>query len=242
MIIFNEKQYVEDNILRPYGKIKDISELKMFIRYYNDIGTSYEEIFNLAKQKVDSMSGVCLIAENEYMFKNAYDKAITRKQYTSEPTIITKSEFDWIRSVDNVEQEKILLTLLVIQRFLGSGFVKIDYKDIRDHALSKKQAAGLREIIDELQERGYVKRITDKTYKVLIPQFNDTEPYLVIEEYNRIPASYLHRLKTHDYFYCEWCGRKTKYTETDKNGHFSRIYCKKCAEETNKMRKRTSKK
>lgn len=242
MIIFNEKQYVEDNILRPYGKIKDINELKMFIRYYNDMDVDYEKIFQLAIQKVDEMSGASLIAENEYMFKNVYDKAITRKQYASEPVELTKSEFDWVRSVENVEQEKILVTLMVIQRFLKSGFVKIDYKDIREHSLSKKQAGGIREIIDELQERGYVKRITDKTYKVLIPEFDDLEPFLVITEYSCIPAPYLHKLKTHEYFYCEWCGRKTKYTESDKNGHFSRIYCKKCSEEPNKIRKRTLKK
>lgn len=239
MINFNEKRYVKENILRPYGKIKDANELLMFIRYYNDMEFEYDEIYRMVQRKVDRTESVYLTAENEHMYKAYYMRAIQRKQYANEPVEITKSEYDWIRQVGNIEKEKILFSLFVIQKFLNLEFVRITYKYLRDHSLSKKQAGPMREEIEELKKDGFVKQISDKTYQVLIPDFDDTEPYLKITDYNHIPAPYLRTLRTDDFFYCEWCGKKIKYSEEDKKSNYNRVFCSKCAEIKHKTRKKS---
>lgn len=237
MIIFNEKRYVEERLLTSTGKIESNKELLMFIRYYIALGYDKNEIWKMSIDKTDENEAVYDIVRDDFLFSDAYDKAIKRKQYENEPTVITECEYDWIRQVDDVEKEKILFTLLVIQRFLKLEFIKITYKDLKKVALTKKQSDAIRSMIDELQTDGYLKRITDKTYGVTMPPCNDSNEYIVVSDYNHISAPYLHTLRNSEYFYCEWCGKRVKI-----NNQLSankKVYCEKCSKIVHKERYRS---
>lgn len=237
MIIFNEKRYVEDNILIATGKIKTSKELLMFIRYYDDLGYDFPRIWKLAIEKADELEAVCDTIAYDFLFKDAYNKAVKRKQYANEPTVITRCEYNWVRQVDDVEKEKVLFTLLVIQRFLKLDFIKITYKDLKALALTRKQPEAIRKMIDELQDEGYLRRVTDKTYGVVTPECDDMEEFIVITDYNHIAGPYLHTLRDSESFYCEWCGVRVRYD--DKPTSNRKVYCEKCAKIGHKERYRS---
>lgn len=238
MIIFNEKRYVEEHILTSTGKIRSNKELLMFIRYYAEQGFDRSSIWKMAIEKADELEAVCDIIAYDFLFNDAYAKAIKRKQYTNEPTVVSKCECEWIRQVDDVEKEKILFTLLVIQKFLNLEFIKITYKDLKNMALTKKQPDAIRDMIDELQMDGYLKRITDKTYGVAGPVCSDKNDCVIVTDYNHISAPYLRLLRTAEYYYCEWCGTKVKYEGKSSEMH-KHIYCEKCSKIRNKFRQKS---
>ena len=236
MIIFNEKKYVEEKIITPQGTINDNKELMMFIRYFHECGFDKQKIQIKAKEKAKKHTEANDKTQDDFLFNDVYEKAVKRKPYANEPTSISKCEYDWIRQVNDVEKEKVLFTLLIIQRFLNLEFIKITYKDLRELSMTKKQNDGLRKMIDELQADGYLKRITDKTYGVTMPECDDNDKFIIVADYNHIPALYLRTLKTKEYFYCEWCGIKSKYKEKDRNNHYRRVFCEKCSLQLNKIR------
>lgn len=240
MIIFNEKRYVEEKILISTGKITSNKELLMFIRYYVDQGYDKNLIWKMAIDKADEYEAVCDTIAYDFLFFDAYDKAVKRKQYANEPTSVTQCEYDWVRQVNDVEKEKILFTLLVIQKFLKLDFIKITYKDLKKFALTKKQPEALRKMIDELQVDGYLKRITDKTYGVVTPECDESEDIIVITDYNHIAAPYLRTLKTKEFFYCEWCGVRVKYKdEAEAVAKRAKVFCDKCSKQQHKDRLRS---
>jgi hypothetical protein len=235
MIIFNEKRYVEENVLTPAGRITNNKELLMFIRYYAELGCCLEEIWSMAIEKADRYEAVYDTITYDFLFTDAYNKAIKRKQYANEPTSVTKCEYEWIRQANDVEKEKILFTLLIIQKFLNLEFIKITYKDLRELALTKKRPDAIRKMVDELQNDGFLKRITDKTYGVAIPRCDSVDEFIIVTDYNHIPAPYLRTLRTESYYFCEWCAVRVRYSGSPADMHKS-IYCEKCKAIKNKIR------
>ncbi len=236
MIIFNEKKYVEEVILTPRGSIENTKELMMFIRYFHEQGHTKGFIRLEAEDWIEKHSEANDKLQDDFLYSDVYNKAIKRKQYANESVSISECEYDWIRQVDDVEKEKVLFTLLIIQRFLNLEFIKITYKDLRNLSMTKRQNEALRKMIDELQADGYIKRITDKTYGVVFPKCDNNDNYITVSDYNHIPAPYLRTLKCKEYFYCEWCGTKTKYTKDDDTNRRRRVFCEKCSSQPNKIR------
>ena len=133
MIIFNEKKYVEEVILTPRGSIENTKELMMFIRYFHEQGHTKGFIRLKAEDWVEKHSEANDKLQDDFLYSDVYNKAIKRKQYANESVSISECEYDWIRQVDDVEKEKVLFTLLIIQRFLNLEFIKITYNETSDN-------------------------------------------------------------------------------------------------------------
>lgn len=242
MIIFNEKKYVENEILKSKRNLSiSPSQILMLIRYYNDQGQKREDIQKLIlNHLIKNSKTYCLLQDTVY-FNLAFDKALQRKSFNNDSIVITKVEFDFIKSVNNIEKEKLLFTLLVIQKFfkLSSNFdnCKVSIKDLKKLSLSKKSYDSIYTMLYELEKNGYIKLSWKNRYKVNQPLIN-SENYIVVNDFDRIPIPYLKKIKTNEYFYCEWCGKKIYYKNI-KNGKSSKNsikYCPVCAKIPHKER------
>lgn len=230
MIIFNEKEYVEKVCLKPKFQISNPDELYLLIRYYIFQGKDICEI----KKQLNMMKlgeHIKFILLDDSLFMKAYTKAKTRSLRTGEAVPITKYEYDFVRSVADFESEKILLTLLVIQKFFEGSVFKISTSDIKKLSLTQASAETIKRILKELDEKKYITIVGEKIYKVNIDSsaILKSEQYLEINNFTRIPIPYLKTLRTKDYFFCEICGRKIRYYKVDNNSGRKRKQCKKCA-------------
>lgn len=238
MIIFNEKKYIEDILNKQTKKVSNQRDLIMLIRYYNYIGKEIdiEEVRSVCRSKLYSKYSMLNdIINDDFLIERAVMFANKRQLYVNKTVYITKSEYEKLRSINNYEKEKIMLTLLVLEKFLNKNYSRITLTDLRKLSLSmRKLTWNIRNMLIELERDGYVKVYTNRIFKVLIKD-EDSEPYLEITDYNHIPSVYLKTLRDSKYYYCLLCGRRYAYpTSIKQSRKRNRQYCAKCSQIKNK--------
>lgn len=238
MIVFDEKKYVEEVLLKDKDfKIVSQNELSLIIRYYVDEGKNIREVRDIIK---NIGCGILLetMIEDDYVFTGIFVKATARKIRKGEPIIITKYEYDFVRSVGDPEKEKILFAMIVMQKIFGVDKFLATFKDIKTISLSQKNKKDMQNAICDLNDSGYITMSGWRNYKINIDKLQvlKSEPYLYVDDFDRVTVPYLKTLKTEEYFFCEWCGRKIKYKKNDSH---ARKYCDKCSKIKNKYRSKT---
>lgn len=229
MIILNEKQYVEENCLKQGYTLKTFDDVYMMIRYYISKNMSIAEIHDeMNKMNISHVIEDCI--KSDHVFTAFYMKAKERPIRDGSPIPITKYEYDFVRRVENVELEKILFTMLVIQKMMDKSAFKMTFSDIKKMSMTKIDSDSIKFAVRDLEAAGFITIISWRNYKVNINNFEvmKSDKYIEIDNFNRIPAPYLRTLRTEKYFYCEKCGKKTSFEDKDNRNNRLRKYCDKC--------------
>lgn len=241
MYILNEKEYIRD--ILASGKKPDVISngylITLIAKYYFDREKSSEDLIEIVKKKILDFN---IEGYQEYRYANKIKKTcIELYELESENLFreleyvpIYEKELKVVESLPNDRQKKFMFTLYAIARYMNC-----------DGWINKKDSKGLSEVfklanitlssdkknelLNDLYSNGYIhfgKKINNLNIQVELSDENDNVVYK-ITEFNNIGNQYIGNFKK-GYKQCKCCGKKIKNTVVNK------LYCNKCAKETNK--------
>ena len=120
-ILFDEVSYIENMLVKGFGKHISINDLKLLAKYYLYKGSDHSEIKNKLIEFCKNFDPVY----NEILWENKINLAY--KNYRKESIIIpvqidiTKKEMERIRSINNYKYEKVLFVMIVLAKFKNNS-------------------------------------------------------------------------------------------------------------------------
>ena len=191
LIVFNEKEFVEQNYMKKDFCIKTFDELNAIIRYYIYKDKTVEEIRDIVK-KMRKTKTINNYIDDDYVFTGVFMRANSRPLRVAEPIWITKYEYDFVRQIGDIEKEKILFALIVIKKILGYDSVYLTLKEIKSFSMTKRSRATLHKAIDELKEDGFISVYDGKRYKVNtdLMQTMKSDDYICVDDFYKMVIPY----------------------------------------------------
>lgn len=223
MIIFNEKEYVENVILKDKFEINNsiVKSLSMLAKYY-----VYERI---DKSHIPKLLEDFLIAHgmeycnNDIYIKKAMKIAEKYKLIHNKKIYITENDLKFIKGFNNNTIERIAFVMLVMSKF-SKHYVKLIPYDIQRYTKQNLNYDDFYKYYKIIrQSKNAI--IYKNAYKI---KHDSQSPIaLIIDDYNSMIIEYLKTCKTKEYIYCECCGVKVKRINNKIK------YCRRCAYEIN---------
>lgn len=230
MIVFDEKKYVEENILkRPTVLINRAkSELIMLGRYLVLNDYSDDNIINILKDKSrDTLLEFKMLRDKDFV-KNIMSKIHQRSLIYDVKINITECELEKIKNINNHRTERVMFVLLVIQKFFNSEYIKTNVNEMQKMCkLNYNTDYFKKYILRKLVDMGYINIYSPRLYKVNIRD-DDSLIVITIDDFDDLIGYYLATCNTKDYIYCRRCGKKVARTNNRQK------YCKQCSIETNR--------
>ncbi len=231
MIIINEYKYVEDNFLKEGFKITKVWQLFLLIRYYADMGYSLQQTKN-AIVEFDAISQISTIANDMFLFSGAYTKATMRKIRKEDCFWITEYELEIINSIEDVEDRKVYLALLVLRQINNNLTFSLTFADLKKISLTQKTVDEIKNSLFYLSEKDLISIIDWRVVNLHldVKSLNQSENVIALFDEEHLIVPYLQTLNDDVGFYCAYCGRYLKYSRDDLklNNHKIRKYCEKC--------------
>ena len=216
--------------------------IMLIAKYYLSDNINADELSRIVKEKLLEFD---LYNYQEYKYHNKILKVCTSlvdgsidKNFREQEYIpIYENELKIIESLPNDRQKKLMFTFFALARYMNcDGWInKKTSKGISDvfklanvNLTSDKR----NELLHELYINGYItfgKKIDNLNIKVEL----DNSGYVVykVKEFSNIGNQYIGNFKK-GYKQCKCCGKKIRDTGNKK------MYCDKCANENEKIRKR----
>lgn len=239
MIIFNERKYIEDKILKEYKKPEKMG-MKRLIRY---LASYYFDEYapkgakEYSQKILDEMN-----AFNFYKFEYRefeyinYIKTICQKYRNGNlsPKLIenteiniTKKEIEIVQKARTEKEQKVLFTFYVLAKVINSptGWVNRSISDIFRYANVSGTNKEKHEIIHALYVQGLLELSNSlKVYGYKVELQDDISDVAIsITVFDKFGNQYLDKYKD-GWKMCENCGKMIKIKAPNQK------YCKKCGE------------
>jgi len=245
-IIFYEYEYCEKIIKEGVKRLLQ-RDLNYLAKYWEYKGENRENIQKNIETFCIRNNGDFNAIQSSEMIYRALTYAKNNYLRIPKPIIITQSEVNTIRSLDNYIQEKFLFSMLVCAKFFknnksnkkpkkskydGTLYSNNSIKDIKEVARIKYTRLEWKELKHEFTIKGLISpTIVGSNYWAIGFRNENSEPCFIIDDY-RNPISY----------YQEYCGEVMidcincrVRTAKRSNRH---LMCKNCWKEKNKEIKR----
>lgn len=242
---FNDRVDIEEKISSSYVNQENPEEtIRDLARYnYHVLCMKKEDNYDAI---LEYMTKNCTDFYEEQYFKTIYRNIASAKKYkfrNVSPVIITKSEMDRIRDLNDIRKEKIAFVLLAVAKYYNNVsddnnnrmYISISnlFKIARVAIPCKERAGYLHFAYQEglLIEHSFV----GTNLKVVGFIDNDGDPVMELTEddYKELAYVYLN-YKTGGYKHCKGCGKLFKINKREP----ARLYCKDCShkEETSRFK------
>lgn len=216
--------------------------ITLIAKYYFSDELDTKQLSNIVKEKIltfdlenyqeykyhNKIMSTC-----EGLFNNSIDRTFKEREYIP----IYENELNFISSLPNDKQKKLMFTFFAVARYMDcDGWInKKTSKDISEvfklaniTLTSDKQ----NELLHELYTNGYItfgKKVNNLNIKVSL--YNSGEIGYKVKEFSNIGNQYIGNFKK-GYKQCKSCGKNYRIkSEND----FSSKYCQKCAKEKHKQ-------
>ena len=254
MIIFNEKEYIEEilNTGHVPNEVTMTQLITYLTKYFYYNGITAKELYRTVSSTMDAFN-LDTLRYRPFRYE-AYIKKITKRivdddaimqplrEYESIP--IYQSEINKIKQCRNRRQQKLLATLIFLGRYnYNLGFTTESVSVISKLAnisASKKDVNRTAYELSKLEDSLFkgMNYNSDKACTWFVELSDGTDDD-VVYEFNK-PSNIGNQtiaIINPEYISCEVCGRLVKKTNSyDK----SRKYCKRCAEEINREKTRNN--
>lgn len=230
MIIFDEKKYVEDNMLDDSyclagNRLK--TELIMFGRYLKYKGCEDSVIIPALQKKAKGTMLEYNVANQDFI-DDLLIKISQREIYHDRVIEITETELYKIKKINHNQTERVMFAFMVIQKFFGSKYIKTNVNELQVMCKLNYNANYFKEnILKKLSDMGYINIYATNLYKINIIT-NESFTAIKVVEFDDVIRYYLDTCNTSEYIYCNACGKKTRRKSNRQK------YCDECSERINK--------
>lgn len=216
--------------------------ITLIAKYYFSDELDTEQLSNIVKEKIltfdlenyqeykyhNKIMSTC-----EGLFNNSIDRTFKEREYIP----IYENELNFISSLPNDKQKKLMFTFFAVARYMDcDGWInKKTSKDISEVfklANITLTSDKRNELLHELYTNGYItfgKKVNNLNIKVSL--YNSGEIGYKVKEFSNIGNQYVGNFKK-GYKQCKSCGKNYRIkSEND----FSSKYCQKCAKEKHKQ-------
>jgi len=176
MVIWNQKKYVEDVLLKNGINTNRISkDIYIISKYYLNQGKLDNEILIILRNMVNQVLPDGSLQKNiNFIFNKV--KELPSYSLDNEIMYITKNEINTILNfTDKIKEQKLIFTMLVIYKFMGCDFYNFIFSDIFKYAKVKRNNELLENIIHRMVVKGLITKYEDNTKKELLRKLNFTE-------------------------------------------------------------------
>ena len=231
MIIFNQKKYIEEILLKNGISINRINkDLFLLSKYYLAYGKLENEIFEIL---CDNVNKILPKGSIQDIIKYILKKATQLKSYSlnNEIMYVTKNELDTIFNfTEKIKEQKLIFSMLVIYKFMGCDYYNFVNTDIFKYAKVKNN--NNEEVLDNLIHRMFIKGLIssyeDNIRRELLRKITFAETYqnseiaITIENIDDNFIHHFHKYMGKKISNCEICE-----TLIEKTQHNIK-YCKDC--------------
>lgn len=251
--IFDEKKYAEDMIFDHKVDRSNINAYIFQLAKYNYFVENMDDDSNY-HNIIDYLRKYCsMFAESDYCIKiEKIIKQVKKREYVKVDSIkIRQSELDFIKSLDNIRQEKLAFVLLCISKFNHEAYHTNDYW-VNNYSIGTVGTLARVHVTKqeklELYRELYLKHAFELSNKIgtfnqriLFVSEDENDP-VVLElneiDYKELAYTYLYYKNGFSgYARCEKCGRLIRKKANNQK------YCKECSQivEKEKCRQRVQK-
>ena len=235
--IFDEKKYAEDMIFDHKVDRSNINAYIFQLAKYNYFVENMDDDSNY-HNIVDYLRKYCsMFAESDYCIKiEKIIKQVKKREYVKVNSIkIRQSELDFIKSLDNIRQEKLAFVLLCVAKYWdavsdkNNHWVNSSDKDIMQMANINTSIQRQSLMFAELRNAGFIrfsKKIDNLNVQVCFMESGKTGMH--IQDFRNLGYQYMKHYGG-QYFECVNCGLTVKMQEPAKGR--PQKYCPNCAVE-----------
>jgi len=218
MIIFSEKKYAEGLLADGFKNFMSFKDLSILAKYYAYTGENKAKISQLLYAFCEKWNEEFNDVIYYKMIRNAVNSTNKMNLRIEMPVKISQIELNFIKTVENIDTQKVLFCMLVLAKFyhenpvrkdpkinekyIGRYYVNIKFNEILKMAKVYLKKAERNALLHSMSVLGYIKETFNGGYEILYADVASTEHVIVVDDLDNM-VSFLP-------FYCEDCGKQIK--------------------------------
>jgi ribosomal protein L37E len=206
----------------------------LLVKYWKYKGFDENEIEKKLKEFMVDFQDLFNDNIIEYKIKKSLMIGMKYELVFNKSISITKNDIEIINRFEDISIRKLLFILLVLWKFNDYKRYRVSNNELKKLASVKCNGDNFWKYINILTKSGYLKMVEyhNKQFYILEWDMVDSDVLVSISNYDDLILYYFLCINPEKHSYCEQCGKIIELTVNN------RVYCKECAYEKEKIRKR----